>query len=87
MIKIGLLFQAMKGEFSAIRLYQFYYNCIDKRNTSYVVNFIPINCEIEVVSINEESRRKFISISLGSFEICILILKIFNIVIQIQNMK
>ena len=65
----GLLFQAMKGEFATVRQYQFFHNCVDKKNTSYVVNFIPVNCEIEVINIDEQKRRKvLIPNSLGIYE-------------------
>ena len=45
----GLLLQAIKGDNPEFRRYfQFWHNSPSKEKTSYVANFIPINCEIEV---------------------------------------
>ncbi len=64
----GLLFQAIKGGVYKTRVFQFWHNNPTKSNIPYIVNFFPINCEIEVSYLKEEEKRGIKPNSLGYFE-------------------
>ena len=64
----GLLFQAIKGGVYKTRVFQFWHNNPTKSNIPYIVNFFPINCEIEVSYLKEEEKRPIKPNSLGYFE-------------------
>ena len=64
----GLLLQAIKGEMTKIHKFRFWNSGPFKTDVPYVVNFIPINCELEVTRIINRSRFLLEPNELGQYE-------------------
>jgi hypothetical protein len=64
----GLLLQAIKGEITKIHKYRFWNSGPFKRYVPYVVNFIPINCELEVTRLVNGTKLIIEPNELGQFE-------------------
>ena len=64
----GLLLQAIKGEITKIHRYMFWNSGPLKTQVPYVVNFIPLNCELEVTRIYNGTRIMLDPNQLGQYE-------------------
>ena len=69
----GLLFQAIEYKITQPQLFEFIHIQADNKRTPYIVNIIPINCEIDVKLNNENKNKREIKPNkLGHFEDIIL---------------